>query len=95
MRNKQDRYNDMIDASFRSWKTLTEEQREEMEHNFERIDRYKKFSAMAIGYIYATVVSIETPFWIAVICAITAILAVNVVWQIIGRWATERLGLDG
>ena len=74
---------------------LNQEKAAEIVRIFERIDRYKKFSAMGIGVIYGTVTSIEMPFWIVVVYALTAILAVNVVWQIISRWGTEKLGLDG
>ncbi len=74
---------------------LSQEKAAEIVRIFERIERYKKISAVGIGMIYGTVNSAGTPFWIMVVYAITVILAVNVVWQIISRWGTERLGLDG
>ncbi len=91
-------HDDKVDAVAYSFSEMTKIHKEKVkkaERIFESIDAYKKFSAMAIGMMYGAVASAGTPFWIVVVCALTAILAVNVAWHLISKWGTARLGLDG
>ncbi len=95
MRDKQDRWNDMIDASVNTWKTLTGEQRKERTRLINWREKSKKLSAMMAGAIYGTVVSAETPFWLMVIYAIMAIVIVGILWDMFDNKLSKRLGLDG